>query len=111
MLVRWATQLPHYFHNGLVQFTYSKGGGKAMKRTILLALILMTLTTTLTACGYSPGDRAASGGLIGAGTGAAIAAATGGAPLVGALVGGAVGAIGGAATSPSAVNLGKPVWR
>ncbi len=82
-----------------------------MKRTIPLALILMTLSITLTACGYSPGDRAASGGLIGAGTGAAIAAATGGAPLVGALVGGAVGAVGGAATSPSAVNLGQPVWR
>lgn len=82
-----------------------------MKRMIAPALILMTLSISLAACGYSPGDRAASGGLIGAGAGAAIAAATGGAPLVGALVGGAVGAVGGAATSPGAVDLGKPVWR
>ncbi len=82
-----------------------------MRRMIHLAILLGTLSTTLAACGYSPGDRAASGGLIGAGTGAAIAAATGGAPLVGALVGGAVGAVGGAATSPGAVNLGNPIWR
>ena len=66
---------------------------------------------SLAACGYSPGVQAASGGLIGAGAGAAFAAATGGAPVVGALVGGAVGAVGGAATSPSVVNLGNPVWR
>jgi hypothetical protein len=76
------------------------------------ALILVgSLTLCLAGCGYSPGDRAASGGLIGAGAGAAIVAATGGAPLVGALVGGAVGAVGGAVTSPNTVNLGKPVWR
>jgi osmotically inducible lipoprotein OsmB len=58
----------------------------------------------LAACGYSPGDRAASGGLIGAGGGAAIATAAGGNPLVGA-------PIGGAATSPNGINLGRPVWR
>jgi osmotically inducible lipoprotein OsmB len=69
------------------------------------------LAASVAACGYSPGDRAVSGGLLGAGTGAAIGAATGGSPLTGAAIGGAVGAVGGAATSPSDVNLGRPVWR
>lgn len=82
-----------------------------MLRATATTTLLVTMALGLAACGYSPGDRAASGGLIGAGAGAAIAAATGGAPLVGALVGGGVGAIGGAVTSPSAVNLGRPVWR
>jgi hypothetical protein len=82
-----------------------------MLRATLTTTMLAAMAISLAACGYSPGDRAASGGLIGAGTGAAIAAATGGAPLVGALIGGGVGAIGGAATSPDAINLGKPIWR
>ena len=62
-------------------------------------------------CGYSTGDRAASGGLIGAGAGATVGAVTGGNPLTGAVVGGAIGAVGGAVTRPEDVNLGKPVWR
>lgn len=82
-----------------------------MKRIATISVVLLGMALTLAGCGYSPGDRAASGGLMGAGAGAAIAAATGGAPLVGALVGGAVGAIGGAATSPNTINMGKPVWR
>ena len=82
-----------------------------MFRKIATGIAVLGLTTALAACGYRPGDRAASGGLIGAGTGAAVAAATGGAPLVGAAIGGLVGAVGGAATSPNAVNLGRPVWR
>lgn len=65
----------------------------------------------LAGCGYSPGDRALSGGLIGAGAGAGIAALTGGAPLVGAAIGGGVGAIGGAVTSGNSFNLGRPIWR
>ena len=82
-----------------------------MLRATATTSVLLAMALGLAACGYSPGDRAASGGLIGAGAGAAVAAATGGAPLVGALVGGAMGAVGGAVTSPSAINLGKPVWR
>jgi osmotically inducible lipoprotein OsmB len=66
---------------------------------------------SLAACGYSTGDRAASGGLIGAGTGAAVGAVTGGNAGTGALIGGGVGALGGAATSGRDVNLGKPIWR
>jgi len=82
-----------------------------MRRMAATSLVLAALAFSLVGCGYSPGDRAASGGLIGAGTGAAIAAATGGAPLVGAAIGGAVGAIGGAATNPHDINLGRPIWR
>ncbi|HVZ27933.1 MAG TPA: YMGG-like glycine zipper-containing protein, partial [Rhizomicrobium sp.] len=57
------------------------------------------------ACGTDPGERALSGGLIGAGAGAAIGAATGGSAATGALIGGAAGAVGGAATSPCDVDL------
>jgi len=82
-----------------------------MRRVAATSLVLAALAFSLAGCGYSPGDRAASGGLIGAGTGAAIAAVTGGAPLVGAAIGGAVGAVGGAVTNPHDVNLGRPIWR
>ncbi len=65
----------------------------------------------LAGCGYSTGDRAVSGGLLGAGAGAAVGAITGGNVGTGALIGGALGAVGGAATSHNQVNLGRPVWR
>jgi hypothetical protein len=66
---------------------------------------------SLAGCGYNPGDRALSGGLLGAAGGATIAAVTGGAPLVGAAIGGGAGAIAGAVTSGHALNLGRPIWR
>jgi osmotically inducible lipoprotein OsmB len=74
-------------------------------------LAVVGLGLALAGCGYSTGDRAASGGLIGAGAGATVGAVTGGNPLTGAVVGGAIGAVGGAVTRPEDVNLGKPVWR
>ena len=51
---------------------------------------------------YDPAQRALGGGLIGAGTGAAIGAAAGGGSgaALGAAIGGAAGAIGGVATTP-----------
>jgi len=82
-----------------------------MRRGIAAWLILVPVAIGLAGCGYSPGDRAASGGLIGAGGGAAIAAVTGGSPLAGAIIGGGVGALGGALTSGNSINLGKPIWR
>ena len=82
-----------------------------MFRTLAKALVVASLGLALAGCGYSTGDRAASGGLLGAGAGAGIAAVTGGSPLTGALIGGAVGAVGGAATSHNDVNLGRPIWR
>jgi hypothetical protein len=82
-----------------------------MSRDIATMLVLAGLGFVLVGCGYSTGDRAVSGGLIGAGAGAAIGAATGGSPLTGAVIGGGVGAVGGALTSHNDINLGRPVWR
>ncbi|HET6197515.1 MAG TPA: hypothetical protein VFE12_17270 [Acetobacteraceae bacterium] len=82
-----------------------------MRRAVSTCLILLPLSLALAGCGYNRGDRALSGGLIGAGGGAAIAAVTGGSPLVGAAVGGGAGALGGALTSGHDVNLGRPIWR
>jgi len=65
----------------------------------------------LAGCGYTTGDRAISGGLLGAGAGAGVSALTGGNVGTGALIGGGLGAAGGALTRPGDVNLGRPVWR
>lgn len=65
---------------------------------------------SLAACGTTPGDRAASGGLLGAGAGAAIGSLYGDAGT-GAVIGGVAGAAAGAVTNPCDVNLGHPVWR
>ncbi len=80
-----------------------------MRKTSLALLALAGIS--LGACGYSTGDRAVSGGLLGAGAGAGVAALTGGSVGTGALIGGGVGAAGGALTSGRDVNLGRPVWR
>jgi hypothetical protein len=77
-----------------------------MKRTMLLAAVAIFAA----ACGTTPGERAASGGLLGAGAGAAIGSLSGNAGT-GALIGGAAGAIAGAVTDPCSFNLGDPVWR
>lgn len=53
------------------------------------------------ACGDTWGQRAVTGGAIGAGSGAVIGGASGMGVLPGALVGGAIGAGVGAATAPS----------
>jgi hypothetical protein len=82
-----------------------------MSRKIATTLVLASLGIALAGCGYSTGDRAVSGGLIGAGAGAAVGAVTGGSPLTGALIGGGIGAVGGAVTSHNDVNLGRPLWR
>jgi osmotically inducible lipoprotein OsmB len=61
-------------------------------------------------CGTNPGDRAASGALLGAAGGAAIGAATGNA-AAGAAIGAVGGAVVGAATDPCDLNMGDPFWR
>jgi osmotically inducible lipoprotein OsmB len=76
----------------------------------LLAVVGMTLVVALSGCGTTTGDRAVSGGGIGAAAGAVGGAIFGGPVLATTLIGGAVGAATGAATSPGDVNLGKPVW-
>lgn len=74
------------------------------------AAIIATLTL-LTACGDRPGERALSGGAIGAGAGAVGSAVLGGSPATGAVVGGAVGAAAGGLTKEKDINLGKPIWK
>lgn len=69
-------------------------------RSIGMALLAGGLAVMLAACGETPGTRAVTGGLLGAGTGAAVGAATGGNVGTGALIGGGVGAVGGAVTAP-----------
>ncbi|HEY3917343.1 MAG TPA: YMGG-like glycine zipper-containing protein [Stellaceae bacterium] len=74
-----------------------------------LAVILIAATVALSGCGESVGDRGLSGAGIGAAGGAVIGALVG-APLAGAAIGAGAGAVAGAVTSPSAVDLGRPVW-
>ena len=69
---------------------------KHMTRATILAAILLGAT----ACGDTWGQRAVTGGGIGAGSGALLGVAAGFNPLLGAVVGGAGGAAIGAATAP-----------
>ena len=69
-------------------------------KTKIAALLLVPLALSVSACGDTWGERAATGGAIGAGSGLAIGALAGW-PLIGpTLIGGAVGAGIGAATAP-----------
>jgi osmotically inducible lipoprotein OsmB len=63
---------------------------------VTLAAILFSAS----ACGDTWGQRAVTGGAIGAGSGAVLGAATGFNPLLGAVVGGTAGAGIGAASTP-----------
>ena len=76
-----------------------------MKSKTIISLLFAT--TLLTACGHDPGERALSGGGIGAGAGAVGGALLGANPLAGALIGGAAGAVTGAATSPRQIDLNR----
>ena len=69
-------------------------------RMIAGAALISGLTLMLSACGERPGTRAVTGGLLGAGTGAAVSGVTGGNAGTGALIGGGIGAVGGAVTAP-----------
>jgi hypothetical protein len=80
-----------------------------MKPLKHMALALML--TTLAGCGYTTEDRALSGAALGAGVGAGAGALTGGSIVTGALLGGLAGGAGGALTSPSSVDLGRPIWK
>lgn len=78
---------------------------------LVKAISLSALVMTLAACGQSQGDRALSGGGIGAGVGAIGSAVTGGNPVTGAVLGGAVGAAAGGLTKQKDIDLGKPAWK
>lgn len=73
-------------------------------------LLLIPCLLALSACGTSKSDRAASGGLIGAGAGAVVGSMTG-APVTGAVVGAVVGSTVGAVTDPQQIDIGTPFWR
>ena len=83
---------------------------KAIRQVAIRLIIGGTLAGMVSACGHTTGDRALSGGLIGAGAGAVVGGIAGN-PGAGALIGGAAGAVGGAATSSRDIDLGRPVWR
>ncbi len=74
----------------------------------LAAGVLLAAALGLSACRTTTGDRAASGGLIGAGAGAAIGSLYGDAGA-GSLIGGVAGAAAGALSDPCEVNLGHPI--
>lgn len=80
-------------------------------KVLATTTVLMAALTLLAACGESTGDRALSGGAIGAGVGAVGGAVLGGSPVTGAVVGGAVGAAAGGLTKEEDLDLGKPLWR
>ena len=63
-------------------------------------MALAAIMLSATACGDTWGQRAVTGGAIGAGSGAVVGSATGVGILPGELIGGAVGAGVGAATTP-----------
>ena len=73
-------------------------------KTKFLSLLVVPLALSVSACGDTWGQRAATGAGIGAGTGLAIGALAGW-PLIGpALVGAAVGGGIGAATAPGGIK-------
>lgn len=79
-------------------------------KLITTTAAIMFSALILTACGNTAGERAVSGGAIGAGAGAA-AGLLMGAPGQGAIIGGAVGAAAGAMTDNEQIDLGKPIWK
>jgi hypothetical protein len=80
-----------------------------MKRATIALLGIAGLA--LAGCGTTSFDRATSGAGLGAAAGAIVGAVTPLGPGIGALVGAGLGGTTGAATSPSQVNLGQPVWK
>jgi hypothetical protein len=74
---------------------------RTMRKTHLHPVLIATLAASLLALGACTKTQryAATGGAIGAGTGAVIAGAAGGSVAGGAIIGGAAGAVGGAILS------------
>jgi osmotically inducible lipoprotein OsmB len=77
-----------------------------MPATLKLSTLAL-LALGLAGCGQTTGERALSGGGIGAAGGAAVGALTGTSLLGGAVIGGAAGAATGALTSPRQIDLGR----
>ena len=71
-----------------------------MASRIAKFLLVGCIALSVAACGRTPGSRAVTGGLLGAGGGAAVGSLTGIGAGTGALLGGGAGAAGGALTAP-----------
>lgn len=71
-----------------------------MLKSIRLGVMSLPLVLAVAACGSTPGERAVTGGVIGAGSGAVVGSVTGIGVIPGAVVGGLGGAAIGAATTP-----------
>jgi osmotically inducible lipoprotein OsmB len=80
-------------------------------KTLQNTIMILSVAALLAACGNRPGERALSGGAIGAGAGAVGGALLGGSAVSGAILGGAVGAAAGGLTKEEDINLGKPAWK
>ena len=76
-------------------------------KTIQFLSLSAICALMLSACGETRGERALSGGAIGAGIGAGTAAVTGGSVLGGAAIGGAAGAATGALTDEDDIDLDR----
>ena len=81
-----------------------------MSLRIIASGAALSAALILSGCGTTTGDRALSGGMLGAGAGALIGSAAGAAGT-GAVIGAVGGAAIGAATSPCDLDLGAPFWR
>lgn len=79
-----------------------------MLRTLAIGAVLAS-ALAVAGCGTTPGERAVTGGMLGAAGGAAIGAVTGSA-ATGAAIGGVAGAAAGAVTDPCDLDLGTPFW-
>jgi osmotically inducible lipoprotein OsmB len=77
----------------------TKGMGQRMR----MGAVVLLAAGLVGACGTSTGDRALSGGAIGAAAGLAFGAD----PLVAAVVGGGAAVL----ADPDLVDLGRPWWR
>jgi len=71
-----------------------------MSSKVAKFLLVGCLALGVAACGRTPGGRAVTGGLLGAGGGAVLGSVTGVGAGTGALIGGGAGAVGGAVTAP-----------
>jgi hypothetical protein len=87
-----------------------RGNTEMTRRRNIPCMVAAGLVLSLSACTnpYDPVQRTIGGGLIGAGSGAAIGAAAAGGhgAALGAAVGGAVGAVGGLITTPPPPRYG-----
>lgn len=79
---------------------------KRILRKVSVIIASVAVVLIVSACGNTPGQRALSGGAIGAGAGTAGALLLDANPVAGALIGGAAGAVTGAVTNKGQINLG-----